>query len=85
MWKDAQTDMVKLTGTLSECVNTSTIQCRHFSITPMSISVLGTKHILTAELHYHPMHLISSVLICILEKSEIKDSENHIQHNKNHQ
>jgi hypothetical protein len=38
----------------------------------MGISVMGTRHILTAELHYHPMHLISSVLICILEKSEIK-------------
>jgi len=33
---------------------------------------MGTGHILTAELHYHPMHLISSVLICILEKSETK-------------
>jgi len=38
----------------------------------MGISVMGTGHILTAELHYHPMHLISSVLICILEKSETK-------------
>ena len=72
MWKDSQTDMVKLRGTFRECVTMSTIQCSHFLIKIMGISVMGTRHILTAELHYHPMHLISSVLICILEKSEIR-------------
>jgi len=72
MWKDGLTDMEKLIGTFCECVKMSTIQCSCFLIIKMGISVTGTGHILTAELHYHPMHLISSVLICILEKSEIK-------------
>jgi len=72
MWKDSLTDMEKLIGTFCECVKMSTTQCSYFLITKMGFSVMGTGHILTAELHYHPMHLISSVLICILEKSEIK-------------
>lgn len=76
MWKNGQTGMVKLIGTICECVNMSTIQCSHFLIITMGISVMGSRHILTAELHYHPKHLISSVLICILEKSEIKNIQN---------